>query len=230
VTPRWSRAKDLLGKRFGRLTVTERIGWDRWGAAKWLCRCDCGKQTQATTTALLRVGMKSCGCFSREILSTSGAKSAVHKQAFPPTPEYHVWLSMNARCRNSRDKAYKFYGGRGIVVCQRWRKFENFFADMGKRPTGYTLERINNDGPYDPNNCKWATWEEQRLNQRQKISTFLIDVFRGDLRIHSAVYRSRSRQNATSYAKGFFAWDRIDLVKITDPYKKSEFLKQEESE
>ena len=82
------------------------------------------------------------------------------------TPTYTIWASMHARCNNSKNKAYKWYGGRGIVVCDRWKDFRHFLSDMGERPKGLTIERKDNDGNYKPNNCKWATQQEQQQNKR----------------------------------------------------------------
>ena len=82
------------------------------------------------------------------------------------TSTYHTWESIHQRCKNPKNPGYKWYGGRGIKVCKRWHKFENFYEDMGDKPEGLTLERINNDGDYEPGNCEWATWKEQRKNQR----------------------------------------------------------------
>lgn len=82
------------------------------------------------------------------------------------TPEYIAWQSMKGRCLNEKDMVFKYYGARGIMVCERWTVFENFYADMGPRPEGHTLDRIDNEGHYEPGNCRWATWTEQSLNKR----------------------------------------------------------------
>lgn len=103
----------------------------------------------------------SCGCYRREF---SKAKATTH--AATDTAEYRIWAAMKRRCTNPNVKAWKDYGGRGIKVCERWRRFENFLSDMGPRPAGLTLDRINHDGHYEPWNCRWATYKEQANNTR----------------------------------------------------------------
>lgn len=147
---------DVLGKRFGRLTVISRAE-SRGGRAHWNCQCDCGKKTVVSGAYLRKGHTKSCGCYNED-------KKIKHKMH--GTPEYRSWNHMLQRCNNKNNHKYSDYGGRGITVYDKWLAFENFFADMGRRPHGTTLERIDVNGNYEPSNCKWATATEQQRNQR----------------------------------------------------------------
>ena len=170
--------KDMHGKQFGRLTVLEYAGLRGNGKrqrACWHCICDCGKETTVIGHSLRSGHTKSCGCLNREAIFLSATKHGMYD-----TAEYSIWRAMKSRCRGLNSVAFKYYGGRGIKICQEWsNNFVTFFADMGERPSDkHTLERINNDGDYKPSNCRWATRAEQNRNKRD---TRLL-TFRGETR------------------------------------------------
>jgi hypothetical protein len=152
-------AIDLTGERFGMLVAVKlvRVGLER----RWKCVCDCGGGTIATVGNLRSGNSKSCGCRKRAVLGESTVTHGRHG-----TRAYSSWQAMRTRCNNSNFHAYPRYGGRGITICARWNSFENFFADMGERPKGMSLERVDNSGNYEPNNCVWATPYTQAHNMR----------------------------------------------------------------
>lgn len=161
------RSLDLKGQRFGKWFVLE------WGHREWVCECDCGTIRSVATNNLRSGHSKSCGCASNHFRATACEKHGMHK-----SPEYYAWQSMKARCGNPNAQQYKNYGGRGIAVCARWQEsFEAFFEDMGPRPSPkHSLDRKNNDGNYEPGNCRWVSMLVQNNNNRQ--ARFL--KFRGE--------------------------------------------------
>jgi hypothetical protein len=163
-----AQALDLTGHRYGMLTVISFSGLSKGRRPEklWDCRCDCGEHKTVRQNNLRSGHTKSCGCHMRA--QTSKANK---KHGFARTPTYTCWRNMKSRCLNPRDAAYKNYGERGITVCDRWLKgFEYFLEDMGEKPgSEYSIERINTDGNYEPQNCKWATTFEQNRNYRKNV-------------------------------------------------------------
>lgn len=148
----------LSGQTFGRLTVFDRCSQN---PSYWWCQCSCGSAAKRIYRSSLTRGLtRSCGCLWRE---TVPGANATHRKT--KTSIYRLWSMMLDRCRNPQNKRYARYGGRGITVCELWYNFENFYDDMGERPVGKTLNRINNDGPYSPDNCEWASLKTQARNK-----------------------------------------------------------------
>ena len=154
---------DRRNVRYGSLVAIERDCNASDGQACWRCKCDCGNEVVVKGGNLQSGNTSSCGCAHRR--RGTDHPNTTHGKRH--SAEYVAWANMKTRCLNTRSASYRDYGGRGIVICERWiNSFENFLADMGERPVGRTLERKNVNGNYEPGNCVWATMEQQARNRR----------------------------------------------------------------
>jgi hypothetical protein len=156
---------NLTGRTFSRLTVLEYSHKDSHNHTFWNCQCICGEVVLARSAQLISRRKQSCGCLQKEVVS---AMKTTH--GLSDSTEWVAWSNMLQRCNNPSHPGYSNYGGRGIKVCERWHKFENFIADMGRKHTcDLTLERENNDGNYEPDNCSWKSYIYQNANQQRSL-------------------------------------------------------------
>ena len=165
--------KKLTGQKFHYWVV---IGgptrYERGNGTYWLCRCICGTEREVAGSMLRAKRSKSCGCHRRQVtaaINTRHGHAKGRAAGVRETPTYRTWQNMRSRCTNPKRHDWQDYGGRGITVCQRWLdSFSDFLSDMGMKPVGLTLDRIDNNGHYEKSNCRWATRSQQRVNQRPR--------------------------------------------------------------
>lgn len=157
-----SRLSSGVGQVFGRLVVVGVVAPDRASGqikTRWVCRCECGSEREFDASNVRRGVVKGCGC---------RIKTGHQSHGMRYTPEYRTWNMMTQRCRNPKNHAWKHYGGRGVTVCDEWASsFEAFYRDMGPRPPGTSIDRIDVNGNYEPGNCRWADAATQAKNQRR---------------------------------------------------------------
>lgn len=163
-----AKGPNHIGQRFGRLLVTARLESDKNGNSRWLCKCDCGNESTPQGQALRSGATISCGCAAKEINSERSTKHGASS-----TREYKAWHMMIQRCTNPKNHKWHRYGARGIKVCDRWLSYESFLEDMSPRPRGMTLDRRENDGNYEPDNCRWATPLQQANNRSVNV---MVDI------------------------------------------------------
>ena len=176
-------ARDITGMRFGRLRVTGQSAPRRVVVQLrdyWECVCDCGATKSISIDNLIHGRTNSCGCLRREVMRRKQTTHGCSKERL-----YHIWKLMLRRCSQPSDRVYRWYGGRGIAVCERWKDYANFKADMGDSHDAHlakygsrntTIDRIDNEGNYDPGNCRWATMAQQRANQSAPYSRMVARV------------------------------------------------------
>ena len=166
--PTHKRFTDLTGQVFDRWTVISFAGMVGTDGAYWTCRCECGTERAVRGLNLRYRKTHSCGCYSIDVTT---ARNHVHGEAHrdAKTTEYVAWENMHKRCNNTADPRYKWYGARGITICDRWSDFANFLNDMGRRPSSrHSIDRRDNDGNYEPDNCRWALPIVQQNNRRPR--------------------------------------------------------------
>lgn len=199
---------DLTNRQYGRLTILHFVG--RYGRRYfWQAQCVCGNRA-VVDSANLKKGTKSCGCLNFD---------RIFKHGLSGTLEYGIWGSMRDRCNNPQNPSYEQYGGRGIKVCERWDDFNLFLADMGKKPSPiHSIDRINNNGNYEPDNCKWSTPKEQSYNRR---TTCLLTVLGNTLPITAWAERINLAPS-TLKARLYRGWLPEDAVSIPGGQRKNQ--------
>lgn len=202
-----SKVNDLSGKVFGKLTVLKRAGSNSFKKALWLCSCECGNDTTVVGSDMLNGHTTSCGC-----VKAAGQYNVVHghNRETGCSKAYTVWKNMLSRCRNPNIKQYKDYGGRGVSVCERWLKFENFLEDMGEPQERLQIDRIDNDGSYTKENCRWVTRSQNRRNSRGHV--VVVNINGEEMLIVDAVRRFKVVAARTAYARINLGWTPEEAV------------------
>lgn len=204
---------DLINKRFGALSVIARHSQDLNGGPVWVCQCDCGKLSNVRGTSLKQGHTRSCGCIARDGVTVRNTRHGMRN-----TPEYRVWAAMKSRCINPGSQAWRNYGGRGITVCAQWiESFPQFLNDMGEQPSSnHSIDRLNNDGGYAPENCQWVERLTQANNRRtnrivevggKKVTMRQASTLLG---ISYSLLKSRSKTNIKTDGLAWIGGEAVD--------------------
>jgi hypothetical protein len=191
----------MIGKSFGKLKVLNEAGRNKNGHLMYLFLCACGNKKEILGSSVRIGSTKSCGCLH---------KSKITKHGMDGTKTYKTWISMRNRCKNKKNKRFDDYGGRGISVCDEWSEFSIFLADMGEKPEGMSIDRIDNDKGYSPENCRWATPKEQARNRRSTImiehkgEVLFIDDFAAEIGLSESGARKRVLRVYKKNSNGVF--------------------------
>lgn len=217
--PRAGRFVDITGMKFNMLHVIRENGRGAGGKVMWLCKCDCGEEKTIKGDDIRNGKSHSCGCYQR-LRSSEKAAHGHSRRIGRASPTYNSWAAIIKRCENPNTAGYENYGGRGISVCDRWREFLNFLEDMGKRPKGKTIDRIDNNGNYEPENCKWSTPTEQSANQRKRKNK--TSSYRGvSLESSTKKWKSQLRHDNKKITVGRFATEEEAYLKLQEYYKRN---------
>ena len=198
---------DLTGKRFGRLIVIKKGETDKNYNTSWVCKCDCGNEVTVQTGHLRSGHTQSCGCIHDECVRKMIDGNVTHGMSHTPT--YNVWKGIRTRCYNPNHISYKYYGAKGVIVCKRWlSSFDNFLEDMGKKPKGKSIDRIDSNGDYEPSNCHWATIDEQNNN----MSTNVFVKINDKTKTIAEWARYYGKNKAAVYSRIRRGWNPVDAI------------------
>ena len=206
-----TRAYDLMGRRFERLLVVERAGSTADRMALWRCVCDCGGEKTTTTRNLTSGAAKSCGCYHKE-RSAEACRARLLKHGHTAggnSRTYRIWANMVSRCTNEKFDSYPYYGGRGIVVCDRWREFTLFLEDMGEAPADMSIDRVDSNGPYALENCRWASKMQQANNRRGNV---ILNIDSESMTVAQWALRDGAAPAKTIYDRIARGWGHKDAV------------------
>jgi len=208
------KPRNIIGLKFGRLTVISFSHRNHLHKRCYKCKCSCGNEKVIESQSITDGRTRSCGCLHDEV---AGNRARTHGKSGSAT--HGIWQGMMNRCFTKSNEHYSRYGGRGITVCERWLKFENFLEDMGERPDGLTIDRIDGNKNYSPDNCRWATWSEQRANQARNA----FGTYQGET-LCAAHWAKRINTSKTTIARWLRTGRTVEDVALRFGWKRNDLL------